>query len=91
MTVARLSDHIRVPHHPSFPDLAAITRTIDIADVAIAPATIVLNLALVNHPGADDARTVVETTVVVMTLSVSEALKLKASLRMIERATEDSS
>ncbi|MCY4469558.1 MAG: ParA family protein [Thiotrichales bacterium] len=91
VTVARLSDHIRIPHQPSFPDLAAITRTIDIAEVAIAPATIVLKLALVNHPGADDAQTVIETTVVVRTLSVSEALKQEASLRLIERATEDSS
>ena len=59
VTVARLSDHILIPLQPSFPDLAAITRTIDIAEVAKAPATIVLNLALVNHPSTDDARTVI--------------------------------
>ena len=59
VTVARLSDHILIPLQPSFPDLAAITRTIDIAEVAKTPATIVLNLALVNHPSTDDARTVI--------------------------------
>jgi len=57
VTVARLSDHILIPLQPSFPDLAAITRTIDIAEVARTPATIVLNLALVNHPSTGDART----------------------------------
>ena len=62
VTVARLSDHILVPLQPSFPDLAAITRTIDIAEVARTPATIVLNLALVNHPSTADARTVIEST-----------------------------
>ena len=62
VTVARLSDHILIPLQPSFPDLAAITRTIDIAELAKVPATIVLNLALVNHPSADDARTVIEST-----------------------------
>ena len=60
VTVARLSDHILIPLQPSFPDLAAITRTIDIAEVAKTPATIVLNLALVNHPSTGDARTVIE-------------------------------
>ena len=48
VTVARLSDHILIPLQPSFPDLAAITRTIEIAEVAKTPATIVLNLAHVN-------------------------------------------
>ena len=48
MTVARLSDHVPIPLQPSFPDLAAITTTIEIADVAKTPATIVLNLPLVN-------------------------------------------
>ena len=62
VTVARLSDHILVPLQPSFPDLAAITRTIDIAALSKTPATIVLNLALVNHPSIDDARTVIEST-----------------------------
>ncbi|MCY4599342.1 MAG: ParA family protein [Acidobacteria bacterium] len=62
VTVARLSDHILIPLQPSFPDLAAITRTIDIAQVARTPATIVLNLALVNHTSTDDARTVIEST-----------------------------
>lgn len=62
LTVARLSDHILIPLQPSFPDLAAITRTIDIAEVAKTPATIVLNLALVNHPSTDDARAVIEGT-----------------------------
>ena len=62
VTVARLSDHILIPLQPSFPDLAAITRTIDIAELANTPATIVLNLALVNHPSAGDARTVIEST-----------------------------
>ena len=61
VTVARLSDHILIPLQPSFPDLAAITRTIDIAEVARTPATIVLNLALVNHPSTGDARTVIAT------------------------------
>ena len=61
VTVARLSDHILIPLQPSFPDLAAITRTIDIAEVARTPATIVLNLALVNHPSTSDARTVIAT------------------------------
>ncbi len=61
VTVARLSDHILVPLQPSFPDLAAITRTINIAEVAKTPATIVLNLALVNHPSTADARTVIAT------------------------------
>ena len=60
VTVARLSDHILIPLQPSFPDLAAITRTIDIAEVAKTPATIVLNLALVNHPSTSDARSVIE-------------------------------
>ena len=59
VAVARLSDHILIPLQPSFPDLAAITRTIDIAEVAKTPATIVLNLALVNHPSTADARTVI--------------------------------
>ena len=62
VTVARLSDHILIPLQPSFPDLAAITRTIEIAEVAKTPATIVLNLALVNHPSTDDARTVIAAT-----------------------------
>lgn len=62
VTVARLSGHILIPLQPSFPDLAAIARTIDIAELAKVPATIVLNLALVNHPSADDARTVIEST-----------------------------
>ena len=62
LTVARLSDHILIPLQPSFPDLAAIARTIDIAEVAKTPATIVLNLALVNHPSTSDARTVVAGT-----------------------------
>ena len=62
VTVARLSDHILIPLQPSFPDLAAITRTIDIAEVAKTPATIVLNLALVNHPSTDNARTVIAST-----------------------------
>ncbi len=61
VTVARLSDHILIPLQPSFPDLAAITTTIDIAEVARTPATIVLNLALVNHPSTGDARTVIAT------------------------------
>ncbi len=61
VTVARLSDHILIPLQPSFPDLAAITTTIDIAEVARTPATIVLNLALVNHPSTGDARTVIGT------------------------------
>ena len=65
VTVARLSDHILIPLQPSFPDLAAITRTIDIAEVAKTPATIVLNLALVNHPSTDDARAVIESTAAV--------------------------
>ena len=60
VTVARLSDHILIPLQPSFPDLAAITRTIDIAEVTKTPATIVLNLALVNHPSTSDARSVIE-------------------------------
>ena len=60
VTVARLSDHILIPLQPSFPDLAAITRTIDIAEIAKTPATIVLNLALVNHPSTSDARSVIE-------------------------------
>ena len=64
VTVARLSDHILIPLQPSFPDLAAITRTIEIAEVAKTPATIVLNLALVNHPSTDDARTVIAATAV---------------------------
>ena len=64
VTVARLSDHILKPLQPSFPDLAAITRTIEIAEVAKTPATIVLNLALVNHPSTDDARTVIAATAV---------------------------
>ena len=34
VAVPRLSDHIRIPLQPSFPDLAAIIRTIDIAEVA---------------------------------------------------------
>ena len=59
VTVAGLSDHILIPLQPSFPDLAAITRTIEIAEVAKTPATIVPNLALVNHPSTDDARTVI--------------------------------
>ena len=62
VTVARLSDHILIPLQPSFPDLAAITRTIEIAEVAKTPATIVLNVALVNHPSTDDARTVIAGT-----------------------------
>ena len=69
VTVARLTDHILIPLQPSFPDHAAITRTIDIAEVAKTPATVVLNPSLVNHPSTDDARTVVETTVAVMTTS----------------------
>ena len=48
VTVARFSDHILIPLQPGFPDLAAITRTIEIAEVAKTPATIVLNLAHVN-------------------------------------------
>ena len=64
VTVARLSDHILIPLQPSFPDLAAITRTIDIAEIAKTPATIVFNLTLVNHPSTDDARTVIAGTAV---------------------------
>ena len=47
---------------PSLPDLAAITRTVEIAEVARTPATIVLNLALSNHPSAGEARRVIATT-----------------------------
>ena len=64
VTVARLSDHILIPLQPSFPNLAAITRTIDIAEIAKTPATIVFNLTLVNHPSTDDARTVIAGTAV---------------------------
>ena len=52
MTVARLSDHILVPLQSGFPDLAAIIKTIDIAELTKTPETIVLNLALVNYPRA---------------------------------------
>ena len=62
VTVARLSHHILVPVQPSLPDLAAITRTVEIAEVARTSATIVLNLALSNHPSAGEARRVIATT-----------------------------
>ena len=62
VTVAKLSDHILVPVQPSYPDIAAITRTLEIAEMARTPATIILNLALVNHASTDDALAVIETT-----------------------------
>lgn len=62
VTVAKLSDHILVPVQPSYPDIAAITRTLEIAEMARTPATIVLNLALVNHPSTDDALAVIGST-----------------------------
>ena len=62
VTVAKLSHHILIPVQPSLPDLAAITRTIEIAELAGTPATIVLNLALSNHPSAGEARGVIATT-----------------------------
>ena len=64
VTIARLSHHILIPVQPSLPDLAAITRTIEIAEVARTPATVVLNLALSNHPSAGEARSVIATTTV---------------------------
>ncbi len=62
VTVAKLSDHILIPVQPSYPDLAAITRTIEIAEMARTAATIVLNLALVNHASVADAKAVIATT-----------------------------
>ena len=62
VTVAKLSDHILIPVQPSFPDIAAMTSTIEIAEIAKTRATILLNLAPVNHPSADEARGVIETT-----------------------------
>ncbi len=62
VTVARLSHTILIPVQPSLPDLAAVTRTIEIADLAGTPAVIVLNLALSNHPSAGEARRAIATT-----------------------------
>ena len=62
VTVAKLSDHILIPVQPSYPDLAATTRTIEIAEMARTAATIVLNLALVNHASVTDAKAVIATT-----------------------------
>ena len=62
LTVARLSDTILIPVQPSLPDLAAVTRTIEITDLAGTPAVVVLNLALANHLSAGEARSVIATT-----------------------------
>ncbi|MCY4508136.1 MAG: hypothetical protein OXG35_14440 [Acidobacteria bacterium] len=62
VTVAKLSDHILVPVQPSYPEIAAITRTLEIAEMTRTPATIILNLALVNHGSIKDALAVIKTT-----------------------------
>ncbi len=62
LTVARLSDHILIPVQPSLPDLSAVTSTIQIAETARTPATIIINRALVNHPSIDQARAVIANT-----------------------------
>ena len=49
-TVASLADHILIPVQPSAPDLRAIHQTIQIAESAGKPASVVINRALVNHP-----------------------------------------
>ena len=49
-TVATVADHILIPVQPSAPDLRAIHQTIQIAESADTPATVVINRAIVNHP-----------------------------------------
>ena len=55
-TVASLADHILIPVQPSAPDLRAIHQTIQIAQSAGRPASVVINRALVNHPTIAESR-----------------------------------
>ena len=48
--MATVADHILIPVQPSAPDLRAIHQTIQIAESAGTPATVVINCAIVNHP-----------------------------------------
>ena len=61
-TVASLADHILIPVQPSAPDLRAIHQTIQIAETAGKPASVVINRALVNHPTIAESHEILATS-----------------------------
>ena len=61
-TVASLADHILIPVQPSAPDLRAIHQTIQIAESAGKPASVVINRALVNHPTIAESHEILATS-----------------------------